>query len=324
MSFKEVKDDLRDLEAIRDYDRVKKERDDCLASKKDLNEKYDQLVGELGTIREAKATTEQQNRDLQEKLQKCGAAKEQAELEKAALSKEVKELKELKATAEGKTLPEVTAAVIEATNAEIEERSDTRLMEKENDWETKGKPKQVREAAIGLLQVCLRGLAQQVKLVEVDVHQAGIDGEVTLIIDREVKRRLDSEFYKRVETESDEKAKVKVEQLAKVAWPKFVKEQVEPRAMKLESVFRTNLQIFLTNLFHIRCNKCLREQVIPIGPGLVAQLVATGTAQVECSYPDCKDGFGFWRHKMTVTLAALIEGSLGVTSPPGPDQPSPQ
>lgn len=326
MSLEDIRRNIKDADAFKNYDNVVKDLERCREAAKikddtikDLNQKVAELQTSVGRL-------ETESKGQSSALGTCKTELDDARKENEKLAKSNKTLEELRATTDGKTLPEVKAEVIKATDAEIEKRSDARVTEKLKNWETEEKPNLVRQAAIDILQHHINGYAQQlvdesahtVTMVAADIVQTGIDRDIVRILNREVTRMLDVESDKKVEAASEEKSKTKLEQLVRVAWPKFVSEYVEPKARELESLIRRILPDFLVDDFVIRCNKCLTEQTIAMTPVLVAEIIASGKTTTECQNTQCRVGLGPFtsRYRMTLSLDALIAGALGATSPP--------
>lgn len=328
MSLEDIRKNIKDADAFKNYDNVVKDLERCREATKIKDGTIKDLTEKVGELQTSVGRLESEVKGQGGALETCKTELDVARKEIEKLAKSNKTLKELRATTDGKTLPEVETEVIKATDAEIERRSDARLTEKLRNWETEEKPNLVRQAAIDILQRHIDGYAQQpilvdnstqrVRLVAADVARAGIDGQVIRILNREVARRLDAEFGKRVEAASEEKSKTKLEQLVRVAWPKFVSESVEPKARELESLIRRTLPDFLVGDFVFRCDRCLTEQTITMTPVLVAEIIVSGRIMAECQNTQCRVGLGPWtsRYRMPLSLDALIAGALGATHPP--------
>ena len=153
MSLPSIEVYIRDLEAIKYYDEVKRGRSEAL-------EKVKYLQGQLATEALRIITISSENDALQENLSKL--EEEVKKLEADSKLKEenirkmrirIQELENLKATTEGKTLSEAETAFIQAKEKEIERRANER-------FNSMKKPKAVR--AVDLLGQA-RALTQQLK-----------------------------------------------------------------------------------------------------------------------------------------------------------------
>ncbi len=165
MSFDEVKDELRDLEALKNYERVKEDLDKCMENNRNMLEQLETqkeensdleftLRGRNIEIRDLNMSIE----TLEGQLKTCEQRAGDLNTEKEKLRVRVDRLEKLKATVEGKTLPDVEAATIKAQDAEIERRASDRLKTLTTKWEEEEKPKLLREAVVQVLGEILGSL----------------------------------------------------------------------------------------------------------------------------------------------------------------------
>jgi predicted RNase H-like nuclease (RuvC/YqgF family) len=316
MSFKETRDDLRDIEAIKEYPVVKKKLEDCLASNQTLDRKNDQLVKEIEGLKETVTMLKQKLAQAESELEDCKDASKREVTHAKELARENKKLKELQTSSDGKTVAEIIAATLGAQEAKIESKAAELSAEKLKIWEKGEKPTLVHQEGLVIAVRALETIKKSgLTLLSPDVVQAGIYTDLREILSREVARQVDVEFQRRVEAKSDEVAAGKLLQLQKVTWPKYIEEHVTPKARELASILQTALTSLLRDPFWVSCDKCLTEnQEHRLDAIAWTEIIRNGQTGLECINPNCRDWFG--RHRIKVTLVGLIEAHLDISSPP--------
>ena len=133
--------------------------------------------------------------------------------------------------------------------------------------------------------------------------------KVDAILKTEVNRRLDAEFIKRVEEESTRKALPQFLRLKSEEWPKWLKENVEPRVEELAGKIKADALILLRErTWLITCDKCATKQSLKMTPEMMAGLLAQGWLRIGCGNPNCKDWIS--HHVITIQLKDLIGSYL--------------
>lgn len=92
-----------------------------------------------------------------------------------------------------------------------------------------------------------------------------IAGERTIekidkIIKFEIEKRVDDDFRRRVELESNRRAEAKVKQMVDTEWPKYYRENIEPKAIELETKIKANTLSVLKGPWTIECHICGKRQ----------------------------------------------------------------
>jgi hypothetical protein len=169
------------------------------------------------------------------------------------------------------------------------------------------------------------------KLVPVEIAEAGLVEKVVKLLNDEVGRRLDEEFRRRVEEESERKSLEKLERLKSVEWPRWFsswyRERVEPQISRLESEVRQNAIKVLRGPWELRkrCDRCGTPLPSPIeltDLG-IEELLRSGSVGIECQNPNCLDYLLFFptgRHRVRVALRELVEGAISSSAPKAPPQ----
>jgi DNA repair exonuclease SbcCD ATPase subunit len=319
MSLEKIDQYIKELEAIRNYDKVKAENERLSAEVRRLREENEGLKKELSAKRDE---AELLRRELSAKSEEIQKLRKEVE----ALSSRVKELEKLKALTDGRSLKEALELFLKAKEEEIKRRAKELFDKLKSEWEGKEKPREVFEKALKTLEVIIGALRPGLKLVPAEVVESGLIEKVRELLNDEVSRRLDEEFRKRVEKESERKSLEKLERLKSVEWPRWFsswyRERVEPQINRLESEMRQNAIKALRGPWKLnkRCDK--RGTPSPIadradGVG-IEQLLRSGCVAVECQNPNCLDYFFILptgRHRVRVTLRELIEGAITSQSP---------
>jgi hypothetical protein len=104
------------------------------------------------------------------------------------------------------------------------------------------------------------------------------------LIEVEVEKRVNDDFRKRVELESNLRADAKLKQMVNTEWPKYYKENIEPRARELETKIKDNTLSVLKGPWNIECYICGKRQngiVINYSHGLQSLLI-NGYVDLKC------------------------------------------
>ncbi|MGD0330986.1 MAG: hypothetical protein ABSB40_11215 [Nitrososphaeria archaeon] len=296
MSLDKIKQEIGKLEAIADYDKVKKERNEML-------KKTEELESTKSNLEKGLQDNVNKNADLQAKLGEGGvrikALEDEVQNFKARnveLESRISNLEQLKATTEGKTLREAEEAFIKAKNGEIQKVAEERFNFMKAGWERDKKPAEVLNAACNLLDRSLKGGLRIKELAEKGVPEA-----VIKIISNEVSSRINQEFIRRVEEESNKK----LNQLKNVEWPNWFRTHVEPKSRELESKIVANSLKRLEGPWIITCNKCGSQQEdMAFDEDGVSRLLRDKLVYIRCSNPNCRDFIG--GHRIKVELRKLI------------------
>jgi chromosome segregation ATPase len=317
MSLEKIDEYIRELEAIKNYDRVKAERDSLLARVKELEaslsserEKVEELHQIIKSLEEQVRVKSGEIESLKSELAAKDERIKSLEEDLNNLSSRLKELEEFRAIVEGKTLGEAREAFMKAMEDEIEKRAQERFSKFKSEWEEKDKPREVSSKAITLLRRIIEqlGKPEPCSLPE-GVKESGLLEKIEEILSSEVKRRIDAEFLRRVEEESSRKALEKLEKLKSIEWPNWYKVNIEPRILQLESQIRSNIMGLLRGEWIVKCDKCGTQFRITLTTEVLETLLRSGSISVECPNTNCVDFYLFipFRHKIELTLRRLIE-----------------
>ena len=104
------------------------------------------------------------------------------------------------------------------------------------------------------------------------------------LIEVEVEKRVNDDFRKRVELESNLRADAKLKQMVNTEWPKYYRENIEPRARELETKIKDNTLSVLKGPWNIECHICGKRQngiLINYSLGLQSLLI-DGYVDLKC------------------------------------------
>lgn len=122
---------------------------------------------------------------------------------------------------------------------------------------------------------------------------------------------LNSEFERRVEKGAAERAEVKLKQLTTVEWPNWLAKNVEPKLSELGAKIRENAFELLRGPWRsIRCDRCGTEQeeLILTEQG-IGDLLSLDYIEKECTNPNCKD-LKIRKHRIRIFLRDLIAAHI--------------
>jgi hypothetical protein len=315
MSFEALERDIRELEAVKYYDVLKKQLEKAVsdnvtvaASANDCASKLEEERGKEETLRKEKESSDSAREAAEQDLKN-------AREEIAALTEELGNLKNLRSNWDGKTLTEVIAFEQKEREDEIARRSEERLMAIKGGWEKNEKPAEVREEAISTLRRILTALQTPGPLHS---PHGGAEAEIAKIVadllDSRVKKEAELEFLHRGKELADRMAKSMVDAKKKEVWSKYVEERVGPKLRELQAQIVTTFAMFIEGEFIVSCDKCRTEQSIKLTSTGVEQLIRLGYTSFRCSNEACRDTFG--RHNISVSLQNLIKARLQLADEP--------
>jgi len=221
LNLDKIEQYIRELEAIRDYDRVKEDRDQLLLRVKEFEDK---LSIERKKVEELSKANEEHNGLVEEKEEEIKRLMdENKEFRRIieSLNSRIRGLEELKFLAKGKSLKEAVEAFIKAKEEEIKRRAEELFPQMKREWEKKDKPREIQSEAI--------------KLVKQIVEILRKPGPRTW-----TKELVESSLPRQIETIIMSKVKKKLEYLKFIERQKWYEARVEPRILELESRMKTN------------------------------------------------------------------------------------
>jgi hypothetical protein len=310
---------IKELEAIKYYDKVKAENESLKIKVKELEEELKHEKSKVNELIQAKSSLEDK---LNAKINEVESLSNELKVRDEEiirlnskvkeLSSNIKVLEDLKVTVEGKTMKDTVRSILRAKDKKIEEYAIKMFNEWKEEWEKNDKPKEVLEKAIFLLNHTIDQLNNNnnnKELLLKEVVDAGLDKKVKEIIDSEIERRMDAEFTKRVEEESNRKANEKLEELKEIELPIWYNTYVEPRIMQLEAKIKDNALKALEGPWNITCDRCKTKLSVKINAYSIEYLLSKGYIEIECVNPNCLDIslFSNSRHKITVNLRNIIQ-----------------
>jgi len=269
----------RELEALRNYDRVKKERDELaercpkletrvselneeLASLKGFNVRF---VGEELTLGQAKVEFVRAYNDEIERR-----ANEKVEVLKADLENKMPKLvyNKLIETLGKPPWPKEIAGAIEAKAKEIADG----ILRNEEKWPSWFKKFYLEEVRAGV--------------------SAG----------------LNEEFERKVEMEATTRAEQKLRQLTTVEWPNWYNANIKPKLSDLEAKIKENAILILRGPWrNIKCDRCGTELgEIELTEQGMSDLLSRGHVEIECENFDCREWDRIRGHKIRISLQDLI------------------
>jgi len=317
LSFERIDQYVKELEAIKNYEKVKAENTSLLARVRELESRLSYMTGRVEELLQVIKNLEGQVRardeeieSLRKELSVRDERIKSLESEVHDLTLRVRELEELKVLADGKTLKEAEESFLKAKEGEIREQARELFNQMKSEWVREDKPREVSNEALKWLKHTIEQLSKpEPRNYMKEVVDAGLPEKIEKIINSEVGKRINEEFLKRVDEESSKKALKKLEELKSVEWPKWYRTVVEPRILQLESMIQSNVVKALEGPWIITCDKCGTSFQVQLTPEGIEGLLRTGSVMIECPNPDCVDTaliFTF-KHRVRVTLKQLIE-----------------
>ena len=313
MSFERIDQYIKELEAIKNYEKVKAENASLLARVRELESRLSRERGRVGellqvikNLKERVRARDEEIESLREELSVREERIKSLESEVHDLTSRVRELEELKVLAEGKTLKEAEESFLKAKEGEIREQAQKLFNQMKSEWEERVKPREVSNEALKWLKHTIEQLSRpEPRNYMKEVVDAGLPEKIEKIINSEVEKRINEEFLKRVDEESSKKALEKLEELKSVEWPNWYRTVVEPRIRQLESMIWSNVMKALEGPWIITCDKCGTRFQAQLTPEGIEELLRTGSVVIECPNPGCVDFI--LRHRIRIKLKQLIE-----------------
>lgn len=289
MSLERMERYIKEMEALRNYDRFKKERDQLFQEKFQLKNSLEKVGQERNRLEQELQEKDKELNHLREtEKSKDERLKKNADAIKNLRSR-VKTLEDLKAIVDGKTLSEAECAFLKTKEEEVKRRADEAFNSRRDKWERKEKPNAVFNEAIkeltDILDVLSRPGPQYFRKELVD---AGVPLKVKEIISSQVNKRLDIE------------------------WPKWFETNIETRAEAIKDEIKQNALKLLKDYWEVKCDECGCVQTYEFTSQDLATLLRNGYTTRECANPNCNNQFG--RHEIRMDLKLLIAQKLKYSS----------
>jgi len=315
MSLEKISELIQDLEAIKYYEPVKRQRNEAYTINNELKETVAKQEIEINRLSDLLDNKEKDfNTEITQHKQDTDRLEELSK-EAETLKGRVKDLEAYKFLAEGKTLAEAEKEFLRAKEDEITRRAEEKFSDMERSWREEDKPNEVKAAAVQNLQAVLS--AREPLHSGEQLAEAGIPQMVSEILEKEVANRINAEFNKRVEAESERKSLEKLNRLKGVEWPRWFHTAMEPKITLIVDWVNTNLINFLKAPWQIVCDKCGTEQQLELTPQQISLLLTGNNVNFQCRNPNCKDLFR--RHTIAMDLPAFLMGLLSPGSTEGSD-----
>lgn len=292
MTLEEIGRHIKDIEAITQYKRVMKERDDAINREREVEEELskskkesNQRIGALtsqneglnNTLRCTKEELQTSNnliKDKENELKAKNQTIDQIHLESKNQLNKIKELEELNVLAQGMTLSEVEKAVLKATDEEIDRRAQQKSLIIAQNWRTNDKPKEVEAQALVQLEVILGLLAGQTRSIPPSLSGSNLPNMVLHALQREIDSRL---------------------------WPQWYRTTVEPRVKELEDKIQQNVFTVLKGPWPVKCSVCDTEADCELDDPDVENLIKYGLTRVQCPNPNCRNHGPFFAIRKRLT-----------------------
>jgi len=280
MSIETVERYIQELEAIKNYSEVKREKEELSHKIEELKASLDNALKEVSSLKGLKAHLDGAEMTLEEARLDFIRAQD-AEIEKRAAERfEALKLEyeakmpqlvyqRLIEIFKGRLWPKEIATVVKA---ETEERANGILYHSEN-WPDKFK----------------------------EYHQKQVEAGV--------KSGLDAEFNKRVEERANMRAQQRLRELKNEEWPKWFNANIEPRIAELQAKVNANALQLLKGPWTFTCDRCGTRFDAEVTAEGIEQLLRSGQVKSECANPQCEDHslFSTRRHTLQVSLHDLIK-----------------
>jgi DNA repair exonuclease SbcCD ATPase subunit len=312
--FKTLEKHIRELEALRHYPRVKKERDSLAMEVVQLKEKVAALESEVSTKNGLSSQLSKREAEINELAGKlAGAEKELASLRNFKVK--LPDSTEL-------TLDEMRAPFLHAEEDEIERRAKERLTALEKDMESR-MPTLVHERLIQLLK-CPEWPPEIAEVIDSKARQIG-DGILAARdrwpdwfksyyldeVNALVSQQLNTEFEKRVQSEAEKR----LELMKAGEWKEYASSKARAIASSLKDLLKE-----LQGTWRFSCDRCGCRLSIDLSPSDVGLLLGGETIDITCTA--CLDPAPFpfilstVRHKVvSLTLGRLLELYMGSAPP---------
>jgi hypothetical protein len=94
--------------------------------------------------------------------------------------------------------------------------------------------------------------------------------------------RRNLNFIRRVEIESNQRADEKFNQMKYTEWPKYFRENIEPKVRELETKIKANTFSLLKGPWTIDCDSCGKRQPVEISSQAIQSLLINGFIDLKC------------------------------------------
>jgi len=280
MSIETAEKYLQELEAIKNYAEVKREKEELSQKLEELNISLDNALKGVSSLKSLKVNLSGVNMTLEEARRHFIQAKE-AEIKKRLAEK----FEKLKADYNSKMAefvyqrlrdilgqswwPEEIANLL---NIEAKKKANA-ILRNQDSW-----PPWFKES-----------YQQEVK--------------------KKVSAGLNREFNTRVETAAIATAQQRLNELAGTEWPAWYQANVDPKLAQLEREAIANSLQLLAGPWTFICDRCGTRFDDELTASGVERLLRNGTVSIECTNPECEDHslFSTRRHTFRVSLCDLIE-----------------
>ncbi len=280
MSIETTERYLQELEAIKNYSQVKRDKEKLSQEVEELKANLDGALKELFSLKESKAKLDGAGMTLEEARLDFIRAQE-AEVEKRAADR----FEKLKADYESKmpqlvyqrlrdTLkqPWLPQEITKLIDTEANKKADA-ILRDQNSWP--GWFKKLYEETI----------------------------------EKKVSTGLSQEFDARVETAATARARQRLTELTDIEWPTWYRVNIDPKIAELESKLYAGVFELLKGPWVLTCDRCNTSSSTELTVEGIEQILSTGQLKVVCVNPACEEKgfFSSRRHTFSVSLRNLIE-----------------
>jgi chromosome segregation ATPase len=325
MSLEAIERYIHEIEALKDYPRVKGERDGLAQEVLLLKNKVSQFQDQVSALKEKLHDETSRNKKLNEEFRSKQAEVRGLQLELDKTQNELSSLKGLKIKfAEGRelTLEEARSDFIRTREAEIERRANRKFKTLAADYEAK-MPGLINQRLVEILE----GPAWPAEIAEV-VNAKAEERANDVLQNREkwpesfkcyyldqmkesVGLELDAEF----ETGVRQEAERQLEAMKASQWREYAAGKARALATSLKDMVKE-----LQGTWRFTCDRCDRRLVLEIGPSEIASLLRGETIDVVCI--TCSDPaplpfiLSTVPHRVgSLTLERLLQFYMGNTPP---------
>lgn len=283
MSIETAERYIQELEAIKNYPQVKRDKEKLSQKVEELKVSLDNALKEVSSLKGSKA-----------------------KLDGAEM-----------------TLEEARLNFIRVQDAEIEERTAERFQKLKADYESRMpqlvyqrlrnilKQPGLPEEIANLIDTEAKKKADAI-LRDPDNWPPWFKQLYQEEVEKKVSAGLNQEFNARVETTAITRARQRLKELTTTEWPIWYRTNVEPKIAALESKIDVDALQLLMGPWMFTCDQCGTGSNVELTAGEIEQLLRTGQIKVACANPDCEDHslFSTRRHTFTVPLRKLIESHI--------------
>ncbi len=280
MSIDTIERYIQELEAIKNYPQVKREKEELSHQIEQLKVSLDNALKEVSSLKSSKANLDGTQMTLGEARLDFIRAHD-AEIEKRAADS----FEKLKADYESKMpqlvqqrlrdilkQPRWPEEIAKLIDSEAKKKADA-ILRDQSDW-----PEWFK------------------KIYEEEVN-------------KKVSAGLNQEFNARVETAAVTRAQQRLSELTNAQWPAWYLANVEPKIVALESKINAGALQLLKGPWVFTCAQCGTSSNAELAAGEIEQLLRTGQIEVACGNPACEDRswFSSRRHTFQMSLRELIQ-----------------